>query len=175
PLDQPSNSALYVQGPVLGSQTGAAIGSGYVGEVKSSVISTWTNLPGSAQYFDAANITLTPGVWLVTAKLMFLRNSATFSGTYVSDAIVGFSTTTGNSGTGLVEGYSSVDASNYIPVLFGAIPITTASSLIRCDSSNCYVAGNTLTGTTLYLKGYLSIYTAGTPQYKGAIEAIRLN
>jgi len=32
PLDQPSNSALYVQGPVLGAQTGAAIPSGYLGK-----------------------------------------------------------------------------------------------------------------------------------------------
>jgi hypothetical protein len=72
PLDQPSNSALYVQGPVLGAQTGAAIPAGYQGEIKSGtdtssrsqsspVAATW--------YFWTTNgqLTLEPGVWRIEA------------------------------------------------------------------------------------------------------------
>jgi hypothetical protein len=59
PLDQQSNSALYVQGPVKAAATGAAIPAGYVGEVKHSA-----TIPGcgtAGQYNDGASVSLTPG------------------------------------------------------------------------------------------------------------------
>jgi len=78
PLDQPSNSALYVEGPVKAAATGAAIASGYQGETKTSsctarvsastTLNTYTDLSGDGVGGLAA-ITLDPGVWIITANL----------------------------------------------------------------------------------------------------------
>ena len=67
PLDGKSSSALYVQGPVLGAQTGAAIPSGYVGESK-KVTGTIDRSSGTlATYVDVTGVTFTveAGTWLV--------------------------------------------------------------------------------------------------------------
>ena len=67
PLDGKSTSALYVQGPVLGAQTGAAIPSGYVGE---AIASQTSFLTGQSQgvWKTGTGITLQPGVYLVDMK-----------------------------------------------------------------------------------------------------------
>lgn len=67
PLDNASNSALYVQGPVKGSGTGAAIPAGYVGEEQLgySTYGVFYNTTTANSEIDltGASITLTPGVW----------------------------------------------------------------------------------------------------------------
>lgn len=80
PLDQPSNSSLYVQGPVLGAQTGAVIPSGYVGESK-KVTGTIDRSSGTlATYVDVTGVTFTveAGTWLVcTYGNEFYANTTT--------------------------------------------------------------------------------------------------
>jgi hypothetical protein len=65
PLDQPSNSALYVQGPVLGAQTGAAIPSGYVGQWSTTTLATDKALTATNTYGSLTTYTVPAGVWQV--------------------------------------------------------------------------------------------------------------
>ena len=58
PLDNASNSALYVQGPVRAPSTGNAIATGYVGE---EITGTSTSGTGD----ECASISLTPGQWML--------------------------------------------------------------------------------------------------------------
>jgi hypothetical protein len=71
PLDQPSNSALYVQGPVLGAQTGAAIPASYVGEKVTWATAPSTSFTVTTSMTDWTNafVTLNPGVWLLQASI----------------------------------------------------------------------------------------------------------
>lgn len=64
PIDNASNSALYVQGPVKSAGTGAAIPAGYVGETRHG---NFSSCPTSGAYANLATITITPGVWQVQA------------------------------------------------------------------------------------------------------------
>jgi hypothetical protein len=77
PIDNNSNSALYVQGPVKASATGTAIPAGSVGEKV-----TWTTPPSlqnvttTESDWTNASITLTSGVWLVTANVFTVAQIA---------------------------------------------------------------------------------------------------
>ena len=71
PLDQPSNSALYVQGPVLGAQTGAAIPAGYAGYTVESTQTGVTAPTLSNTWYTSEAVTLTPGVWSCYAGSSF--------------------------------------------------------------------------------------------------------
>lgn len=84
PLDQPSNSALYVQGPVKAAATGDAIAAGYVGEVKFNSES-FTGLPLNPTNYGAAT-TLTPGVWLVNLSGSFQGTAPTNMIIYLTDS-----------------------------------------------------------------------------------------
>ena len=76
PLDQPSNSALYVQGPVLGAQTGATIAEGYVNEFSTRSISdssarTQTNPALATVYYPwSGTLTLPAGNWNICYKVL---------------------------------------------------------------------------------------------------------
>ena len=63
PLDQPSNSALYVEGPVKASATGAAIPAGYAGYTVESTQTGTTTPTLSNTWYTSEAVTLTPGVW----------------------------------------------------------------------------------------------------------------
>ena len=78
PLDQPSNSALYVQGPVLGAQTGAAIPAGYqmegVANANNLSLTNGQLIRDLSTFVPGARVTqitrtLTPGNYLVTADI----------------------------------------------------------------------------------------------------------
>ena len=71
PLDQPSNSALYVQGPVLSGQTGAVLPAGYIGEIITSASATSGSFLTGVTTKNVATITLQPGTWLLSANLRF--------------------------------------------------------------------------------------------------------
>jgi hypothetical protein len=81
PLDQPSNSALYVQGPVKAAETGAAIPAGYVGEKV-----TWATAPTATVFgtsvadWTNATISLNPGVHLIIANIQTFVESGTTAG-----------------------------------------------------------------------------------------------
>jgi hypothetical protein len=72
PLDQPSNSALYVEGPVKSAATGAVVAPGYIGEIITSASATTGTIPaGVTLGQNVATLTLTPGTWLVSAGIEF--------------------------------------------------------------------------------------------------------
>ena len=77
PLDQPSNSALYVQGPVLGAQTGAAIPAGYLGQTLSATAAS--NVPLANGVISYANLTLTTGIWSCFAYAVIEPGTGAFS------------------------------------------------------------------------------------------------
>jgi hypothetical protein len=81
PLDQPSNSALYVEGPVKASATGAAIPAGYQGQVitTASAIATTTATLSETDVTNAS-FTLTPGVWQIFYSVTANYSSGTTSG-----------------------------------------------------------------------------------------------
>ena len=82
PLDQPSNSALYVQGPVLGANTGAAIAAGYQGEEKIAYATTTSTVTQDVEVdVTGASITLDPGVWELqySASVLIERTPASTS------------------------------------------------------------------------------------------------
>ncbi len=82
PLDQPSNSALYVQGPVKAAATGDAIPAGYVGEVKKSETTICTSLSLTLNnYTTIRTITLDPGVWKIEAYVPYFEMSVVVGGT----------------------------------------------------------------------------------------------
>ena len=93
PLDQPSNSALYVQGPVLGAQTGAAIPSGYLGKSEFGGGNGSTTTSPSNVY-TISNVT--PGVYMVrgyAAAQATGARTATYAGygcTITSNASLSF-------------------------------------------------------------------------------------
>jgi hypothetical protein len=159
PLDQPSNSALYVQGPVLGAQTGAAISSGYVGEtiVAENNAFVQTGMTNSTTV-AFLNITLTPGVWLISASQTVAQNGST--GTAFSSTLSDVSTS-GNTVTGI--GLSVTDNNGWPPNNVTGLTITHPSFIY-----------STATSKTIYLNSF-ALFTAGTPSRKGTLRAIRLN
>jgi len=171
PLDQPSNSALYVQGPILGAQTGAAIPAGYVGEVKHSA--TTPGCGTAAQYNDGASIALTPGIWKVTAQAVLgLTTTAT-----INNWIVFTGPTSGNSATWRSNDFNDYSISGISIV---SIPAITQPLIVKYDGTNLsYFANGSFTGSTasasgtIYTKFYRNGGTCNT--VTSAITAIRLN
>jgi hypothetical protein len=141
---------------IKGTTTNDSASAGWVGEYIESVISTFTNYPTSTQYGDLTSISLTAGDWDVTALIEASENGATITG----DFRVGISTTSGNSGTGLVTG------SNH----FNMIRANSTQDSPACIA-NYRVSLSTT--TTVYLK-YRAAYSSGTPQAVGRISARRV-
>lgn len=173
PLDQPSNSALYVQGPVKAAGTGNAIPAGYVGESKSANIAT-TNITGSV-YNNLQTLTLTPGVWLCSTQSRIWRNAATLNANFE------FLTCLGASGSAsCTPSYTQVvSGSSYtaLPTTFNYVTLSSVPVVIRYDGTTLYWAdGNTSSSTTgeIFQKVYLDT-VSGTPQASGRIDCTRLN
>jgi hypothetical protein len=163
------------QNKIRGAADGAAIPAGYVGQVLSSVQSSAANIPGATGAFgDMASFSLTAGVWMIYAACSLARNSATFTST---DIALGVSTTSGNSGTGLNLGINFTNPGAVIPTTFARCELALAPLVVRCDGTTITrVDDNTAfaTGTTLYLKLYVSSFSAATPQYTGKLVAVRI-
>jgi hypothetical protein len=96
PLDQPSNSALYVQGPVQASATGATIAASYIGEVVTNASDATNTASGTTR--NCGTLTLQPGVWDVYATQ---GTDFVVTNPNVTKIIVSISTTTGTLGTGI--------------------------------------------------------------------------
>jgi hypothetical protein len=174
PLDQPSNSALYVQGPVLGAQTGAAIPAGYVGERKTIHIGSATNVPSSGAWFNVGNMTLTTGIWTCALNGTYEQNGATF--TSVGNALFAFSDVAAP--TGMVYPYQLQGATSGgiwpTSFVYGSLAIPPMT-LISNGSQITWPDGVTRGTTTLHVSGFLSSYTAGTPRYYLRAECTRVN
>lgn len=138
-----------------GTATNDSAATGYIGETVAANVSTTTNFPATGTFGDLTSISLTAGDWLLSGVLRHALN-----GSAAVDGFVGISTTSGNSGTGLVNGDNSLD---FLP------------GTANADSS-CSIPGweLKLTGTTtVYLK-YSSTYASGQPKATGRISAVRI-
>ena len=157
PLDQPSNSALYVQGPVLGAQTGAAVSAGYVGEVIEAtrtsdvVLSASANTPND---ITGLSVSLTPGVWEVES----------FSGIYIQGAA-------GTGQSGRLARLQITDNSNNVQreVVCGFTNSVVANGWHHCIAK---VRLTVTSGTTTYKSRADTIENSGATTNPTAITAI---
>jgi hypothetical protein len=142
---------------VTGVTNGVNAGSGVVGEIIESKATGATVSSGS--YGDLTSITLTAGDWLISANASFSFGTGSGGGT--SDVILGISTTSGNSISGVVFGDSG--ALNFAP---------TASA----ESNATIVAlHRNISGTTTYYLKNRGDVTSGhfTVDYRITAQRIR--
>jgi hypothetical protein len=144
-----------------GTATNDAPSAGYIGEVKSSAITTQQNVPTTDQWGDLTSLALTAGNWQVYAQIRF--NTATSTG--ATSFQVGVSSTSGNNSTGLtagdtLTGYSA--SSSITGITNQTYPITVPPIVLQLSGS-----------TTYYLK-YLCTYTNGQPLALGKLVATRI-
>jgi hypothetical protein len=142
-----------------GTATNDSAAAGNIGQYVESVVAN-ISAGTTAQFFDLTSISLTAGDWDVSVLAILLANGATFTSL---DYEVGFSTTSGNSSTGLAAGdneYLTVSTAfatgSYISAVIPPKRVSLAST------------------TTYYLKVYTAVYTAGTPKLYGRISARRV-
>lgn len=143
---------------IVGTTTNNNAAAGLVGEeIRSNV--GYGSVGTSGQYFDVTHIDLTAGDWDLEGGVIYGRNSAVIT---TPDIETGISTTTGNSATGLVDAVNWWYLENGITTfLYQPIPIPRFRVSIAAP-------------TTYYLKGFVSAYSAATPQVAGFISARRV-
>lgn len=139
---------------VLGTTTNDNAAAGRIGEYIESVVGP-VNFGTSGQYSDLTSISLTAGDWDVSSLCATQNNGAT-----VTTWLLGISTTSGNSGTGLVVG--SNRAANVGPT--AASDISTAIPPYRMSLAST---------TTVYCKLFGS-YTVATPIAYARLSARRV-
>lgn len=152
----PSTAAIIAKTSgvaVLGTNTNDTATSGYIGETVEAS-QTFTNFPATTVYGDLTSISLTAGDWLVTAT--YWAQSAPATGAVF---LIGISTTSGNSSTGLTQGTN-----------FAVETVTIAGNQSMAVPSYRVSLAST---TTVYLK-YQASYASGTPQAQGHIIAVRI-
>lgn len=135
----------------LGTTTNDNAAAGNVGQYIESVVGN-VNAFGSNTFGDITSISLPAGDWDVSAVTNGDTTTATV--TYFS---MGISTTSGNSGTGLVDGDTRVYAgqsTNFATTAIWGLAIPVKRFSLSAT-------------TTVYLKGH-AIYSAGTPFFLGA-------
>lgn len=140
---------------IVGRTDANAPATGFVGESVQGLQTTATNFPATTQYGDGASVTLTSGRWLLSASMLASLNGAT--ATAVS---CGIGTTSGNNSSGLTLG----------DTLFEGVAPTSATG---SNVSVPFVIKNINTSTTFYLK-VRATYSAGNPQYRCRLTAIRI-
>jgi hypothetical protein len=141
---------------VVGDTTGTAVPAGIIGERQQTIQSPSTaSFPASNTWGDLGSVTLTPGRWLVSYGITAFLNGATCTGIKA-----GIGTGAGTSVAGLTNG----------DTIFEGVPPTSAvESSVTIPSIVIDVAAS----TTYYAK-VLAIYSAGTPQYRGRLTAVRV-
>ena len=159
---------------VAGAIDGAAVATGYIGQVIASAVTTLTNMGTNLEYFDATSITLTAGVWRIDASFQFSKSGATAA---LHNPIIGISTTSGNSATGLITGVNAVEFDSIYATAGGAYGMCTPSIVVRNDVTTITRLDDATafaSGQILYLKCFRSNYSAATPQYKCKLIAVRI-
>ncbi len=146
-----SSGAVSIQGTATNNSASA----GYVGEYVESVISSPTNFPSTGTFGDLTSITLTAGDWDVTAMMDATKNGAT-----TTEIGAGISSTSGNSGTGLVAGINFMRSAG--PTAVNRDGVTVAS----------YRAS--LSGTVTHYLKYTADFSVATPQATGRLSARRM-
>lgn len=173
PLDQPSNSALYVQGPVLGAQTGATIPSGYVGELRQARAS---GCGSNSTMNDGASISITSGIWRVVVN----GNLDMGTGT-LTDWLIFVSPQAGNVATWRQSYWNDSWWADDLAPTFRKRPIMAPVMYVRYDGTTMYRFEDNVwkdayvsaTGV-LYAKFYRTSSIAPTQCYT-AIVAERVN
>lgn len=140
---------------IPGTDTNDNAAAGYIGEYVQQVVGNTAMTAASAAFQDLASISLTAGDWDVTATAVFTVGDAT-GVTYVG---TGISTTTGNSGAGLVE----ADNLNYLGT---SLPI---DSFVVVPSYRMSLS----TTTAVYQKGSWG-GASGHPGFYAKISARRV-
>lgn len=139
---------------IIGTTTNDNAAAGRLGEYVESVVGA-TNFPTSTQYGDLTSISLTAGDWDVSLNIEANANGAT-----VVSWNAGISVTSGNSGTGLVQG------SNLFTL---PPPSTTYDTAVSVANWRRSLAAT----TTVYAKFYGN-YSVATPQAYGRLSARRV-
>lgn len=165
----PSKNLLQAAGD------GTAIPAGYVGQVLHSAVTTATNTGSTGIYFDATSVTITPGTWLINADIIYRRNGATITD---SSAVIGLTTTSGNSSSGQLQPVNWIDTGNGTnSATFSSLPIKLPTVYCRYDGTTVTLSNGSTLATasgTLYLKGYTLSFSAGNPQYICSLTAVRI-
>jgi len=144
---------------IVGTTTNDNAPAGYVGQISSSAVSAQT-VGTAGQWSDVTSIPVTAGDWDVSVNLVVERNGATFS--VAPTVFAGISTTSGNSGTGIVTGDNEGESYQQAPTTFlGTSVVIPAYRMTFTGSS------------TVYLKGYVDGYTSGSPKHYARISARR--
>jgi hypothetical protein len=164
PVTNQSNSALYVQGPVLGAQTGAAIPSGYLGksEFGGGTGTVGTSATTGATTYTISNVT--PGVYL-TRLYGAIQNLAPNTTTFAEWTC----TLTDNAALT----FNAYDVVNYPQVNIGGGGPNGFGGAYRQHSSNSFTT--TVTSTkNYYVRCAIGASGSGITVTAGA-ELIRLN
>jgi hypothetical protein len=164
PLDQPSNSALYVQGPVKAAATGDAIPDGYLGKAEFGGGNGSVAVTGSTSSTVYTISNVTPGVYLVRLYGAGDRSGA-LTATY------GFWTcnlTTNSSETGNWYDYIAAPQTR-----IGASVGVYGGTHIASFGTNSRIVTVTST-TTYYMRCFTETNNSGMIMRAGA-EFIRIN
>jgi len=140
---------------IYGKTTGVAPLTGCIGEELVSAVTSPTNITTTNTYQDAASVALTPGIWDVSYMLTFNLNGAT--STLVGG---GIGTASGNSSAGLT--YGSTYGESFVPT-------ATLSSSVTIVPLRVTISAN----TTYYGK-VLALFSAGNPQFRCKLRAVRV-
>ena len=155
-----------MQGPVLGSQTGASIPAGYVGEVLSANDSVYQSTTSGA--YNTLSLALTPGVWDVSGSCGWLRNGATISQSYW---IASITNQNSNPSDWIIN--QTIGTTSFNELAWTALSRVTR---VRWDGVTNITEGSTNTSSNLvYTRCYNSIFTGGPVLVIRTIRAVRIN
>lgn len=140
---------------MYGIRSGASPAAGTIGEYTEAVQSTATNTSGNNVWGDGASLSITAGEWELSASCDFSLGTASS----VSAVLLGISTTSGNSATGLTFGYNAFSAPG---------PTASADTPLWIP---CYRVSVSST-TTYYLK-IKANFTAGGGNFPQSAFVIR--
>lgn len=127
---------------IVGRVDGNAPAAGYIGESLTNKVAAFTGSTGRVQI---ANLTLTPGVWLMSAVFTNSVINVAVGGTYIDCCI---STTAGNSTAGCVDGYDSVHGGFNAATGFGGVCIPSKVVVVPPGASVPYYLNGRTDHTT---------------------------
>lgn len=175
------SAGLYKAGSAPGVATTVSSfnSTGNVGEVKTMIRTTGTSFPATGVWGDGSgeggsptSLSLPAGIWDVTATGSLNIASATFTAGQEWD--IGFSTTTGNSASGLSLGVNRTSIVFQSSTAANAYGTQSCRTVLRSDGTNLYLPnGTSMSGTTLYWKIFVQ-YGSTAPIYVGQLTAIRI-
>lgn len=155
PLDQPSNSALYVQGPVKASATGAAIAAGYVGEVKTGTFASNSTTSNNTFIAATSSITLEPGTWLITWSISASWSASGTGNLLQARTRIRNTTDSTNAAIQVSRGLYNISYADQSAVFGSAIPVSvTATKTFRAEAAIEQLIG-TFSGTFRTDEGFI--------------------